>query len=487
MRTYEDLVGAEGRRVFYRAERFNARDLFPRRTPVVFIGGNRFDLENISMTGLAARARHCMDATPQPEDDVDVVFEGVEGPLFSGRARVERIARDPMEMLIGLSFTGAPLDVSKLVSRYNESLLRRELNGGLHHGLDCVPSSYRQHCADVLHLLRRYSATLRKFEGTVSGEPSPSDLRRLDELYLMCEERILPEWRGLWCAGNALIRPLMDDPDHLMAAKDFTEHVLTPEFLAGPIWNRSYSKPLGYPGDFEIMNYVYEWKPRGNTVYERLVHRIGLEVVECIATRMVMVQQAIADAVAAAPASEGSASVLSLGAGPAQEVSNYLDIRNPPRGLDVTLVDQDHRALSFAYKQIFPKVMARSDGSRLRCLQVSFVDLLKPGKTFAHLSPQDLIYSVGLVDYLSIKRARALVRRLYDMLKPGGTLAIANVADVADSGQWPSEFICDWSMHFRSERDMEDMAVDLPGAKRVIRRDTTGRVFILYLTKTRES
>ena len=61
MRTYEELVGAEGRRVFYRAERFDARDLFPRRTPAVVVDGERFELENISMTGLAVRAKPCAD------------------------------------------------------------------------------------------------------------------------------------------------------------------------------------------------------------------------------------------------------------------------------------------------------------------------------------------------------------------------------------------------------------------------------------------
>jgi hypothetical protein len=68
----------------------------------------------------------------------------------------------------------------------------------------------------------------------------------------------------------------MDTPDVLRATKLFTEQVLTPEFMGGPIWNRSYRKPFGYPGDFQMMNYVYEWLPRGATVYEKLLHRLGL-------------------------------------------------------------------------------------------------------------------------------------------------------------------------------------------------------------------
>jgi hypothetical protein len=86
--------------------------------------------------------------------------------------------------------------------------------------------------------------------------------------------------------------------------------------MAGAVWERSYRKPLGYPGDFAMMNYVYEWQPRGETIYERLVHRIGLDVAECIGTRMVMVQEAIAETIAARPGAVPER-ILSLGCGPA--------------------------------------------------------------------------------------------------------------------------------------------------------------------------
>ena len=53
-------------------------------------------------------------------------------------------------------------------------------------------------------------------------------------------------------------------------------------------WWRCYEKPLGYPGDFEVMNYVYTWRHQGETVFGRLLHRIGLHAMECVTSRMVM-------------------------------------------------------------------------------------------------------------------------------------------------------------------------------------------------------
>ncbi len=57
----------------------------------------------------------------------------------------------------------------------------------------------------------------------------------------------------------------------------------------------AYAKPLGYPGDFEIMNQVYDWKRVGHGAYEMLLHRIGLEVAECIKTRMEIVRGIIGE------------------------------------------------------------------------------------------------------------------------------------------------------------------------------------------------
>ncbi|MGB6087709.1 hypothetical protein, partial [Parvibaculum sp.] len=53
IRTYEQLTGAEGRRMFYRAERFRPEQLFRESVPTVVIEDERTTLKNLSMTGIA--------------------------------------------------------------------------------------------------------------------------------------------------------------------------------------------------------------------------------------------------------------------------------------------------------------------------------------------------------------------------------------------------------------------------------------------------
>ena len=90
MKTYEDLTGATGRHIFYRAERFDVRDLFTRMAPKVLIEGAPYSLVNLSMSGLAAsaarsnRAQFGLSNRAQFKvgTEVEVVLEGDTGSLY---------------------------------------------------------------------------------------------------------------------------------------------------------------------------------------------------------------------------------------------------------------------------------------------------------------------------------------------------------------------------------------------------------------------
>jgi hypothetical protein len=140
----------------------------------------------------------------------------------------------------------------------------------------------------------------------------------------------------------------------LEATKAFTEVVLTPEMRLGAIWDRSYGKPLGYPGDYEVMNQVYDWQRCGTTVYQMLMHRLGLDVAECIKTRMEVVRDHIARLVQEKGQAR-AARIMSLGSGPAREIELYLagtSLKN--RRVEFTLIDQEQAALSYAVEKTYP-------------------------------------------------------------------------------------------------------------------------------------
>ncbi|RMF09199.1 MAG: hypothetical protein D6763_08240 [Alphaproteobacteria bacterium] len=473
MRTYEELSGGEGRRVFFRAERYKARDLFRRTLPDLHIDDAPHRLADVSLSGLAAYATPNTADSLHPDQRVSLrlLLDGYT--LFDGEGEVVRTESTPFGTKFGLRLVNRSFNVSEVLARYKEISLKNEIErfadiepgGG-------VSAQYRTLCADTLHFLRSYRTGLDEIAQAHLDEKAAA------ELLTSCEDRIIPQWRELWHRGNELAEELITgDPQALKAAKRFTELVLTPEFNAGAIWRRSYEKPLGYPGDYQIMNMVYDWQREGQNLYEKLVHRLGLDVAECIATRMVVMRQTIAETVL--KTRNSPVRITSLGCGPAREVIDYLEIRDLPQHTHFTLIDQDHGALSQAYERTHPEIIRLHGKASVTCLHASFNQIFKTNELMAKLGPQDLIYSVGLIDYLQAKRGKAWVESLYSCVAPGGKLVISNMYRTPGSNLWPMEFLADWTVIYRDEKEMLAFAADLPDAVAETRLDPTGRVCML--------
>ncbi|MGH7200715.1 MAG: class I SAM-dependent methyltransferase, partial [Planctomycetaceae bacterium] len=73
----------------------------------------------------------------------------------------------------------------------------------------------------------------------------------------------------------------------------------------------------------------------------------------------------------------------------------------------------------------------------------------------------DLVYSTGLLDYLNDSAAARLVTVMFDMLRPGGRMVVANfLPGVRDTGYM--EAFMDWQLIYRTRRDMVGLTLDVP-------------------------
>lgn len=478
-KTYEELPGAEDQQIFFRADRHAARNMFGDFAPVAVINHERLELNDFSMTGLSVFAKPDQESLAEIGAELPVEIGFGEKVMYRGFGRVIRAEPTPFRTLVALELAEGYLDVAKLIDHCRGEALRRKLEQNSTPDHAGVPLDYRAHCADVLHFLSELRTDLLSFEADI-GAAAAED--RDAEFLGLCEEIVLPKWRALWHRGNEIACGMMSDRHTMAAAKRYTEKVLTPAFMPGLIWRHSYEKPRGYPGDFELMRRVYDWDVQGGSLFEKMLYRVGLDVAECIATRMEMMHDII-DIVVDDKPGTAPARMLSLGCGPAQEVVRYLEAPSLSRGVRFTLIDQDHDALASVHRRCYPHVARLANGSAVNCLEMSFKRLLSGDAAFENLPAQDVIYSMGLVDYLTPKRARQLVEVLYAKLSSGGRLVIGNMSDAATGNQWPMEFICDWTVQYRSRNDMLAMAAELPSAKIELVPDPTGRVYVLTVHK----
>jgi extracellular factor (EF) 3-hydroxypalmitic acid methyl ester biosynthesis protein len=480
---YEDLAGAEGKLIYYRPQRFTARDIYKQLVPNLRINDTPLILHDLSISGVAGCTE--VNAAPEAEtgDEVPLVLHLGDTELYRGTGRVTRVEPFYARTKVALTLTSGYIDIAKTVAEHQSALFKVSLENSLALRSELVSMEYRALAADTLRFFRQYRQPLDQLEASWPKN-GPSQEEQMRRVLSICEDRALPEWRRIWFRANELVQPIMKDEAVLKATKTFTNLVITPEYLEGPLIRRSYEKPLGYPGDYEVMNTIYRWRYEGRTMFGQLLHRFGLDVAECIAMRMVMMQQTIAQVLADAPPGE-PVNVTNLACGPAQEVVNCLKIPSLPAPVRFTLIDQDADALSHAYQQTYPEVVRHQGRATIQCLHVSFSQLMRAGRLFRRIPEQNLIYTVGLLDYLSQVRAKALIADLYGQLAKGGMVVVGNMRDTPSSIVWPLEFICDWSLIYRTEAEMYDLAAGLDAESVEVRPDPTGRVYMLFIRKSK--
>ena len=157
----------------------------------------------------------------------------------------------------------------------------------------------------------------------------------------------------------------------------------------------------------------------------------------------------------------------------------------PDAPVEFTLVDQEQAALAYAYEKAYPRTLTEKPGAKVRALNVSFTEVLRGGQWLDDIGPQDLIYSVGLIDYLIDRRARALASRLFERLAPGGLLIIGNMNEIELSNLWPMEFLTDWHLFYRTDREMLGWTEGMKGQRAWTETESTDRVRLLHVRKDR--
>ena len=124
MKNYEELAGARGRHMFYRAERYRARDLFKRAVPDLSLDHVPCRLHDVSINGLGAYAPSGSNVLRGVGERLPVRL-GVGGAtLHEGTGEVSRLEPTPFGTKVGVRLLDRCLDISQLVAKYDEAFIR---------------------------------------------------------------------------------------------------------------------------------------------------------------------------------------------------------------------------------------------------------------------------------------------------------------------------------------------------------------------------
>jgi hypothetical protein len=475
---YDLLPGAQGRAQLFRLRRHDAPSMFLGSPPLLEFDDHAFLIRNISASGIGA-----VSATGEPLGGIDrlnrtgVLRLSQSGEeIFRAAARPVRVDHSAKEVFVGFALEGAHFDLDDLRIRNAVAISRSRPTS---FGASAVPAEYKVFCADVLDFVSGYLRNLSKSVGPIEAALPANTV---NEIFGYLYDEIKKPWFDIIVAGNELVIPHHNDRAMRQALKEYTERVVTNALIDGPTWQRSFGKPLGYPGDFQLMNYMYDQRPEGGSIRAMFLHALGLVAGRPIVSRMYTLAELLVDW--RNERNDGPYRVMSIGSGPAREFEQIARLAPAESRWEVTLVDQEPAALEYALSQ---NPALTSDGRfAARALNSSFTQMLNPSQSIIHLPQQDVIYSLGLVDYLSLPLASRFARRMLDYVRPGGRLVIANVNNLTTGITWQAEHVSDWTLYFRSREEMSAIAQDWPEADVSIIEDAFKSVYFLIMRKPHE-
>jgi len=237
--------------------------------------------------------------------------------------------------------------------------------------------------------------------------------------------------------------------------------------LCSPFVYRVFQKPLGYAGDYEMVNMIVRDPLEGNSIYAKVVNLLFLNRAPAVAhrNRIAYLTRQLSNETKRVAREGRIARIYNLGCGPAVEVQNFLMQSDLCEATDLTLVDFNEETLRYTAQRLEDIRIGHGRDTRIHTVKKSVHQILKEAARFNEGPAYDFIYCAGLFDYLSDRICKRLMNIFYDMLLPGGLLVTTNVAS-SNPCRYGMDFLLEWHLIQRDKAQLEALCPDVapPGS-----------------------
>jgi extracellular factor (EF) 3-hydroxypalmitic acid methyl ester biosynthesis protein len=293
-----------------------------------------------------------------------------------------------------------------------------------------------------LKLHAQADSTRKKFERNVLDALLPHIIPVLGSLFEKFEKS-LPESEKPFDGAYAL----------------YAKRLLHQLVLGAPFMRRTFEKPLGYAGDYEMVNMMIRDPFEGDSLFAKVLNTFFIETPPVVAhrNRIAMLLEYLKQEVSARSIKRQPTRIFNLGCGPAIEIQRFLADFRFSDSADFMLLDFNDETVAYARNTLEKIAGQHNRDCMIRVIKKSVAQLLKDNSQFQR-GHYDLVYCAGLFDYLADPVCKQLVELFYELAAPGGLVLITNVHVNNPSRGW-MEYMVDWHLEYR---DAAQMAAILP-------------------------
>ena len=261
----------------------------------------------------------------------------------------------------------------------------------------------------------------------------------------------------------------------------FGQRQLHSLLLCAPFIHRTFAKPLGYAGDYEMMNMIVRNGMEGNSLYAKLVNAYLLDQIgpQAVRNRVDLLQARILSETSRAVREGRIAKIFCIACGPAWEARNFIADSPLADHAQFDLLDFDEDAVRHTTAKIEEIKKRHHRKTQVKFVKSSVQNLLR-GKNKSSGRPQyDLVYCSGLYDYLNDRVIRELNDYLYDQVAPGGILVVGNFSPCTPVRNFIEHFL-EWFLIYRDGSELAALAPSqaAPDDCKVVSESTGANIFL---------
>ena len=258
---------------------------------------------------------------------------------------------------------------------------------------------------------------------SAKGGPDPSDYLMLNTL--------------LRCFSGETSKSILSD-EQLQRIRGAFGEALSPETIQG--W--AYHKPLGYAGDFQIIEKIYTFHISSNPHLAKWDHFSHYQAAtKAIRNRISFFLDQVWKAKTQATT---HCQILNLASGPGRDMYETFSTLGT-RGMQLDCVEQDPRAINYAMN------LCKNFLSHIQFFNKNVL-------RFTTTKNYHLIWSGGLFDYFNDSIFKRMLKRLLLLLKTNGKLIIGNFSTANSSRGYMDLF--HWNLIHRTKEELRQLAKD---------------------------
>ena len=403
--------------------------------------------------------------------------------IYQGRAVVSTLVNTGLYLIVSATLVDPWQDLSGL--EQNSTGIQEEARRFLSdwessHQLD---QNFQLIITDIRSLLLELSRWLEQVDLFAENDGVTHSRETTEELFSELQHPLLPKLQELFAKFEKEAAKI--EQEQVVTHRNFAQRDLHPLLMRSPFLWRTYNKPLGYAGDYEMVNMMLRNPYEGPPTYSKLINSLLLQNGPAVGhqNRIDILRDILAEKTNTATHNKKPLRILNIACGPAIEIQKLIKTEQLGENIEFTLLDFSEETLSYTKQKISQAINSSHSQLNVKYIHKSVHTLLKEaGKITPENNYYDMVYCAGLFDYLSDKVCNRLLRLFYQQTQDNGLILVTNVHE-DNPALYLMEYLMEWHLIYRGEKQFLGLFPN-QGQQKVYTDKTGTNLFLEIIKKT---